>query len=498
MRIGTPGEFACLAGVLKQHGFNEQGVCAALKLQTLAALGTLKESEIDLSTIPGPLASLIRIFVLLRLVPKDEIESAFGTEVLEACLSLDLLRLHEHGYYASVFLYPVAGFVVASDRHANWDGSRFEAPADVVFPGIFPGTLRFLRLIARSHVEHALDLCSGSGIGALVLSRSAQKAVAADITERATHFAEFNRCLNQRQNIGAVQGDLYGAVCGATFDRITAHPPYVPSLGDEMIFRDGGEAGESVLRRIVEGLPEFLRPGGTFTALCMGLETKSARFEERVRNWLGPSESEFDLIFACGDEKPPEAALQDIIERSKNIATFRPEQLLEVYRRLDVSQFVYGALFLRRGAGRRPGSLTARTRLSIATDGDCLEWFAAWHDWRSRGDLRVAGTRPRLVNGLTVRSTHQVAQQRLTLAEFLFETDRPFHALMRFTDPWVVPLIARFDGARTVAEVHASAVGEIPASFGLNNFVELVLLLVERGYLEIPECPLPNVSSAHQ
>src|SRR5688572_22095216 len=184
LRIGTPGEFACLAGVLKQHGFNEQGVCAALKLQTLAALGTLKESEIDLSTIPGPLASLIRIFVLLRLVPKDEIESAFGSEVLEACLSLDLLRLHEHGYYASVFLYPVAGFVVASDRHANWDGSRFEAPADVVFPGIFPGTLRFLRLIARSHVEHALDLCSGSGIGALVLSRSAQKAVAADITGR--------------------------------------------------------------------------------------------------------------------------------------------------------------------------------------------------------------------------------------------------------------------------------------------------------------------------
>lgn len=491
MRIGTPEEFSWVARFLHEHGFNEQHVRAALKLNTLAALGTLKESEIDLSGIPGPLAALIRIFVLLRLVPSDELQTAFGGEVLTACLSLDLVRRHERGCYASVFLYPVAGFVVASDRHSTWDGSRFEEPLDVVFPAIFPGTLRFLQLIATSPVEDALDLCAGSGIGALVLSRAAKNTVAADITSRATHFADFNARLNQRPHLRAVQGDLYGAVSGSTFDRITAHPPYVPSLGDEMIFRDGGEAGETVLRRIVEGLPEFLRPGGTFTALCMGVETKSAGFEQRARNWLGASESEFDLVFACGDEKAPEAALQDIAERSRNIATFRPQQLREVFQRLEVSQMVYGALFLRRAAGRRPKSLTVRTRLSTSTDGDCLEWFARWHDWRSRAGLLVAGTCPRLASGVTVRSTHRVIQQRLTPAEFLVETDRPFHAVMRFTDPWVIPLIARFDGGRTVAAVHTSAVGEIPASFGLNDFVELVMLLVERGYLEVPECPLP-------
>ena len=74
LRIGAPAEFGRVAQFLSDLGFNEPQVCAALKLQSLALLGTLKENEIDLSSIPRPLALLIRIFVLLRLVPKEELE----------------------------------------------------------------------------------------------------------------------------------------------------------------------------------------------------------------------------------------------------------------------------------------------------------------------------------------------------------------------------------------------------------------------------------------
>src|SRR5687767_9216500 len=205
LRLGAPADFARVAEFFSEHGFNDERVCRALKLETLARLGTLKQEEIDLSRLSQSLALLIRVFVLLQLVPKADLEQSCDAKTLAAFLTLDLLRLSAEGYYASVFLYPVAGFIVASDRHSNYDGSPFSSPVDIVFPAIFPGTLRFLRLIATSPSGDALDLCSGSGIGALVSSRFAKRAVAADITLRAAHFAEFNRALNQRENLQVVQ-----------------------------------------------------------------------------------------------------------------------------------------------------------------------------------------------------------------------------------------------------------------------------------------------------
>jgi methylase of polypeptide subunit release factors len=69
----------------------------------------------------------------------------------------------------------------------------------------------------------------GTGIAALVAAqKDAAHAWAFDITARATHFAEFNRRLNAIPNVTAAEGDLYAPAGGQTFDRIVAHPPYLP------------------------------------------------------------------------------------------------------------------------------------------------------------------------------------------------------------------------------------------------------------------------------
>jgi release factor glutamine methyltransferase len=68
-------------------------------------------------------------------------------------------------------------------------------------------------------------------------------------------------------------GDLWSAVhAGARFDVIATNPPYVPTrelagLAREVrrepcIALDGGEDGLAVIRRIVEGAPARLGPGG--------------------------------------------------------------------------------------------------------------------------------------------------------------------------------------------------------------------------------------------
>ena len=83
--------------------------------------------------------------------------------------------------------------------------------------------------------------------------------------------------LNGVANFHPVTSDLYGSL--GSFDRIVAHPPYVPALQPKWIFFSGGEDGEEITRRIVEGLPAHLNDRGVFLALTMGTDRSDAPFE---------------------------------------------------------------------------------------------------------------------------------------------------------------------------------------------------------------------------
>ena len=128
------------------------------------------------------------------------------------------------------------------------------------------GIGRDSRLLARCTTPRtfrsALDLCTGSGIQALLASAHAQQVLAVDISPRAARCARFNAQASGATNVDVVVGDLFNAARGESFDLITANPPFVPSPLDTLRFRDGGRSGEDVQKRIVAGLPHHLAPGG--------------------------------------------------------------------------------------------------------------------------------------------------------------------------------------------------------------------------------------------
>jgi methylase of polypeptide subunit release factors len=485
---------------LREAGFDERTLCATLGVGSMSDLGSARPERVDRRGVPSRLALLIKLFPFVQAVPRAQVERALEPPFLDALLALDLLRLDESGatrgrYYSPVFFYPVCGLLVVSDRHDRPDGAPFVPPPDVVFPAIYAGTLRFLRLLPLSPAAAALDLGTGTGVGALVLSRHARRVVALDVTARACHFAAFNRRLNACTNVEVVQGDLYGPLEGRTFDRIVTHPPYAPALEDAVIYRDGGETGERLVRGVVAGLPRHLRPGGTCVALCLGVDTRGRRFEERLRDWLGDRQVEFDVIFAVAEERSPEDIVASIAAKAAAEATARgavprararsgggPAGALEA---LGATKMVYGALAIhRRAAGGEPR--TARTRLSDQTDGAALEWALRWYQRRARPGLVAAlpQTRPRLAPWLRVRMTHVVQQGDLVPDDSVLESDRPFAASTR-VDPWMAFLLGAFDGQRTVAGVYddARAREAVPASFRLLDCAELVAMLIERGYL---------------
>lgn len=494
LRLGTKGEFAQVAGSLRKARFDEETIRRTLKIESLSDVGSVKVGEVDFSGVGEELKLFIRLFLFQRLAPLAEVESVLGRVTLEAFLALGLLALGDFGedeLYAKVLLYPVAGFLVASDRHSNPDGSNFDPPSDIVFPAIYAGTLRFLDFLPKTQTQDALDLCAGSGIGAFVLSRCSKRAVCADITERATEFALFNRELNNLDNVEAVCGDCYAAVEGRTFDCIVAHPPYVPSLNIAAIWRDGGLTGELLVRRIIEGMPQHLRGGGTFCLVTLGLDTEAGTFEERARGWLKDEAEEFDIIFASTNERTPQEVLKELCEREEELGADGAKRISEAFQKAGIRKMPYGALVMRRHAQvgqRKPWTL--RVGLSEATEGQDFEQaFAFRQRLLDPGFLiTLARMHPRLAPRLQVIVTHVVHEGALVPAEHIFETDKPF-AARGLVDGWMAPVFVRLDGQRSPKEIYdqAQADGELPEGFALEDFTGLIARMIERGFLMLPE-----------
>jgi SAM-dependent methyltransferase len=494
VRIGTEEEFARVAASLKEANFDEETVLRTLRIKSLSDIGSVAETDLDFGDTSAKLRLFIELFLFQRLVSLMKVESSIEADALQAFLSLGLLGIGEFGanqLYSKVLLYPLAGFLVASDRHSNPDGSPFNPPPDIVFPGIYGGTLRFLNLVPRRPLESALDVCAGSGIGAFVLSRNSKHAVCTDITERATRFAHFNLRLNGLDNVEPVSGDCYGGVKGRTFDCIVAHPPYVPSLGIETIWRDGGLTGESLVRRLIEGLPEHLRPGGTFCLVTLALDTKEGSFEERARRWLNDSAEEFDVIFAASNERSPETVLKELGERDESLGSEGTRRIGAAFAAAGVRKLPYGALVMQRHARageRQPW--TWRTTLSEETDGLDFEMAFALHRHLAHPDSQneLAEVPVRLAPRLQVIITHVVHEGALISAEHVFETDKPF-AVRGAVDRWMVPLLARCDGQLSSREIYEQSKvnGELPDGFELADFTSLVARMLERGFLLLPE-----------
>jgi carbamoyltransferase len=144
-----------------------------------------------------------------------------------------------------------------------------------------------------------LDLCTGSGIQALLQSGNADTVVAVDINPRAVAVARMNAALNELANIEVREGDLYAPVRGERFDLIVANPPFVTSPYDTApSFHAGGPTGDRVLRRILRGLADHLAAGGrAFAVAHVGLR-RGERLETVADRWFAGFRGQA-LVLSC-------------------------------------------------------------------------------------------------------------------------------------------------------------------------------------------------------
>jgi SAM-dependent methyltransferase len=431
---------------------------------------------------PDHLDLLIRLFLESEPLHRD----IARTLPLDLLSTLGLIANHATDLLSgTVMLHPLRELYIVSDRPTPIEGTHVRPPDDFVYPAMIPNTQLFLDLIPPAPCDAFLDLCAGTGIAALLAARdSAAHAYSYDITERSTVFAEFNRRLNGIANVTAAQGDLYEPAADLTFDRIVAHPPYVPVYRPNLIFDSGGQDGEQITRRIVEGLPRYLRPGGRFYALTMGSD-RDQPFEHRLREWLGPAETDFDVAFVKRITRTPrEWAAESVISKKGAVADIPNWRAF--FENLHVQALVYGLVMIQRRAQLRP-VFTVRRQIGPRTGPAEHAWLFDWETAAvSHPATWALAWKPRAVPGIRLRVDHNFENGDWIPDKYLLETEYPFNSELP-AQAWTAHLFTRADGSRTTAELldQLKADGALHPETPPTAFAEMLATLISGGFLQV-------------
>ncbi|AHG92916.1 putative methyltransferase (plasmid) [Gemmatirosa kalamazoonensis] len=502
IRLGPADAFAAARDCLERGQFEERVVARRLGRETLIDFPRLAEGR---TTLAGPVedanAALVRLLIDGEPLPAARAEALCGAAGIAALRDLGVLvpdgddpsRL-----VATVLLAPTHGVWIAQDtppRRAGVEvGSTVSMARDVVFPAFTELTGQFLGTLEFAAGARVLELCAGTGVAALIAARrGAAEAWATDITERSVHFERWNAALNGFTHVRAVRSDAWDGLAGETFDRVYAHPPYVPALTHVYDYRDAGEDGEHVSRRIVQGLPEHLRPGGRCAMTCALTDRTDAPVEQRIRGWLGDAAPEFDLVLLQRRDWDALHAFRSVTRRKEGYAGV--EAWLEHFHALRIERFVHCSFELRRDAvGRRP--VTVRRRAGARVDAAAVDFAYRWARHVAAGgtaEARLTGQRPRVVPGTQLRTSRRADERRHWLAVgATVVTDYPVAAAVDLP-PAAPKLLELCDGARDVPALHAALrrAGAVGNDVTVANVAELVELLLSVGALEVPACPVP-------
>src|SRR5277367_1331613 len=402
LEMVTPEQFSLLRDHFSRTGFTEAAIRERLGFKPgrdLDLVGVSQRPPVKLAPTDG-LNGLILLFILGDPLPTAEAAHFFPAAVWEAMSRTKLLLpdpADANRTLATAALYPIRDLFIASDRWAEADHSPREPFSDIVYPALTKSAKQFIDYTSFEPCEDFLELCAGTAPAALLAARSAKNVWATDIAERSVDFAKFNAALNGIHNVTFAAGDLYEPVQGRAFDRIAAHPPYVPVLKPAEIFYGGGEIGEEITKRVIAGLPDKLKPGGRLYCRTLGTERPGHPFEERIREWLGEKHMGFDVaLFAVQKLEPRQFSLYETVSKSGGKEQFAEWQRL--FEKNEVQGLVVGIVVIQRLTEERP-AFTIRRDLGSSTPAAALEWAMQWET-----EIRREGAEQRLVHAKPLAS----------------------------------------------------------------------------------------------
>jgi methylase of polypeptide subunit release factors len=425
---------------------------------------------------------LIRMLFLGRAISIADWESVAPHEIRTVCSDLGLTEPASEGRIrSSVLLYRMRGVYIASDRFTTDEGKVGRPAEDCVYYALTDTAHYYLHSLPAGRYGQVLDLGCGSGVAALLLAPNAQQVYATDIAPRCILFTEFNRMLNGAENIVVREGSLYEPVEGLTFDLITCHPPFDISLSSKKyIYADGGEDGEFVTRGVIAGLPKMLNPGGQFLGAIRATDRTDGMIEERMRQWMGAAQSEFDIaVIVRSMIKPEEHAISASMLAKQNLDDY--QRYMDLFNGLGVTRMPYVHVLIERKATGTP--LTIRRQIGKRCTAADMEAILSWE--RIKPSISLAGTMLKPSPHMELRVRHKLKNGEVIPIDYTFVVEHPARQ-EEVVPEWVAKLAALCIADRSTEQVYALMREDYPIEFeqvesALKRLVTLGVLQLASG-----------------
>ncbi|MGF3056507.1 DUF7059 domain-containing protein [Microbacterium sp. YY-01] len=338
------------------------------------------------------LATLARLFVVGMPQPRDDVAAALPRTTLEGLRAVGLAAEDDDVVVPAALVRPqsfldgdgVGEWWIASDLDEVALGGAIAA--DHVL-GVGGASTTLAEVVVPTPVARALDVGTGCGIQALLLSRRAEYVVATDVSQRALAYAEINALLAGIRNIEFRHGSMFEPVAGESFDLVVSNPPFVITPRNDAVptyeYRDGGLAGDRLIEQLVHEAPQFLTPGGVAQFLGNWESNTEHDGIDRLRSWV-PDGTD---AWVVEREQLTPLAYAEMWVRDGGITTLdtRFEQLLHAwlddFAARNVSSIGFGYVLLRRpdAGDRAPLARYERVEQPLANPGRALEnGLIAW------------------------------------------------------------------------------------------------------------------------
>ena len=326
------------------------------------------------------LAVLLRLFLLGVPVARARVADLLSPQLQERVMGAGLLVEDAELVYGAARLVPHDELLIASDQADAAEGN-----VDHV-PGVHRPSVALAHLTVRGRGERALDVGTGNGIQAILMSAHAEHVVATDVNTRALAYTEFNAALNGAGNIETRHGSFFEPVEGEQFDLVVANPPYVVSPESAYLFRDGGMRGDAVSEHVVRATPAVLAPGA-YASLLIAWALDPDDPAARPRGWLEGSGCDAFLLHTSTDDPIETATLwnRDLLDRPEAY-TEALDRWLAYYHDLGIEHVGYACLVLHKRTSGRDGWLEAQQLPRAALrpgGGTCESSSRHTTDWKS-------------------------------------------------------------------------------------------------------------------
>ena len=310
-----------------------------------------KRVKTELTKLSATKRAIFSFFLLGEPIEKGILEDKLKSEILQYLIEINIINHDQTHYWMNNYIltsYCNCYFLVSNAPHYPTCQSVEQKPY------IGTDTYWLSRIIVNNTYGDVLDLCSGSGVQAILSAKNANRVVAVELDEKSAQIAKFNTYINNvNEKVDVRIGNLYQVVDeNERFDFIVSNPPFIP-IPKEIKFHmcgDGGEDGTLILNQIFYKCKSHLKPNGQVIIIgqCIGTKEK-ALIENVIAKFF--HNTKISLVLNSKTTLQAQATGFADLASKYNQREISPDEWLKMYAKMGMEYYYTFTLFIQNSEG---------------------------------------------------------------------------------------------------------------------------------------------------